>query len=161
MRKASPLESGQSLFEVVLALSVIALIIIAVVILATLSIRNSDYSRNKTLATRYSQEALEWLRGQRDTNWSTFYGKAGAAPNGSTWCLNTEPLPQTWTIPSGSCTTGTFITTNNVLVRNGVLIQGSVNGSPVVYANVKVSWSDGSGTHEVSSVTTFTNYRAK
>ena len=64
--------SGQSLFEVVVALAISTLVIIAVVSLAALSIRNTDFSKNKTLASKYAQDATEWLRGQRDADFDAF-----------------------------------------------------------------------------------------
>ena len=62
------LQKGQSLFEAVVALAISALIIVAVVALVASSIRNASFSRNVTLASRYAQQATEWLRGQRDAN---------------------------------------------------------------------------------------------
>src|SRR3989304_3557712 len=78
---------GQSFFEVVLALALVSIILIALVTLATISVRSATFSRNKNLATRFSQEAIEWLRGQRDTGWSDFFARS--SPSGATWCLST------------------------------------------------------------------------
>jgi len=72
------------MFEVVLALFIITMIIVAVVILSTASISNSLFSRNKTLANKYSQEAIEWLRSQRESNSATFITSA----NTPIYCLN-------------------------------------------------------------------------
>ncbi len=93
-------ERGQSLFEVFLSLAIVAIIIVALVILASNAIRNSTYSKNKTLATRYSQEAMEWLRGERDASWDNFSDKALAF---SYYCL------QTLTWASGQCGTTQYI----------------------------------------------------
>ena len=59
------LKKGQSLFEVVFAVAVSALIITAIVILAGNAVSNSTFSRNKALAGRFVQEAIEWLRKER------------------------------------------------------------------------------------------------
>ena len=61
------MNKGQSLFETVLALGVIGLVLTAIVALTVKSISGSSYSKNNTLASRYAQEATEWLRNQRDT----------------------------------------------------------------------------------------------
>lgn len=142
---------GQSLFEVVLALSIMALIILGVVILATVSIKNSDFSRDKTLAARYSQEALEWLRGERDENWEVFFAKGSTG--GSEWCLNVLSWPAT----QGDCST----TLAGLFERKAFLTQRIISGQDEIEAKVTVSWTDSGGFHEVSSVTSFTNYKAK
>lgn len=147
-------KKGQSLFEVVLALSIMALIIFAVVILAAISIRNSDFSKNKAVATRYSQGATEWLRGQRDASWSTFSGKASLA--GRTWCFNTEPITA-WPGVEGGCSSSSFISGTNFQRQVSLLIVGA----DTVQASVSLYWADAQGTHQVSSITNFTNFRAK
>lgn len=150
------MNKGQSLFEVVLALSIISLIIFGVVILATASIRNSDFSRNKALATRYSQEATEWLRGQRDADWTIFLANSDAA--GKTWCVNLEPITGWGT--QGICASASFIGTT-IFKREVILTTITVNGENAVEAKVKVYWDDSQGYHEINSVTDFTNFRAK
>ncbi|MFV1917388.1 MAG: hypothetical protein ACC618_02840, partial [Patescibacteria group bacterium] len=94
---------GQSLFEVIFTLAIAALIMVGIVSLAASSIRNSAFSRNNTQATRYVQEASEWLREQRDTDWSVFSGYASSAP-GEKWCLTSLAWPGS----SGNCGTTTI-----------------------------------------------------
>lgn len=150
------MNKGQSLFEVVLALSIISLIIFGVVILATASIGNSDFSRNKALATRFSQEATEWLRGQRDANWITFLANSDVA--GKAWCLNSEPIIGWGT--QGVCASASFIGTT-IFKREVTLTTIVVNSVNAVEAKTKVYWNDSKGYHEINSVTDFTNFRAK
>jgi Tfp pilus assembly protein PilV len=141
---------GQSIFEVILALGLISLIIVAIVAMAGISIKNSSFSRNTTLATRYSEEALEWLRGQRDDNWDVFYSKALNLK----WCLPTL----TWLDAEiGACGEEDQIT--------GTSLSREVNFSfnPLepssVETTVKMYWIDAGGYHEVSSVTSFSDWR--
>lgn len=61
---------GQSFFEVVFAVGVAAMIITAVVALASRNIKNASYSRDKTLATRHIQDAVERLREIKDEDWT-------------------------------------------------------------------------------------------
>ncbi len=150
------LNLGQSIFEVVLALSIIALIIFAVVILASVSIRNSDFGRSKTLATRYAQGATEWLRGQRDLSWSTFSGKSSTG--GVTYCFNTEPIVS-WPA-AGTCSSSSFIPGTN-FQRQVKLTSDPVDPNNVIIATVSLLWSDANANHQIDSVTDFTNFRAK
>lgn len=129
---------GQSLFEIIFAVAIAALIMTAVVVLSTDSVRNSSFSRNQTLASRLAQEAHEWLRSERDSDWTTFAGRVG------TTCLGAL----SW---SGSCAvTGTPFSREVTLT----LINPTT-----VEADIIVSWTDGQGTHEVRSVTRLTDWR--
>lgn len=144
-------ESGQSLFEIILALAITTLIIVALVALTATSIRNTTFSKNKTLASRYSQEATEWLRGERDTDFSAF---------------ETRVLTPLYCFPSlswgsatiGACTSGQEIA--NTPFRREISFSSSlVNGKTLIQASVRVYWSDAQGLHEVRNVTNFSDWR--
>lgn len=145
------LESGQSFFEVVIALGITALVLVAIVVPATVSIKNSNLSQNKARATRHVQEALEWLRGERDTDWDTFAGNAAT----STWCLSAL----SWTSPS---TVGTCTQTNKI---NGTIFTREVDfgfiDSATYEVTVKVMWTDTAGLKEVRSSTYLTDWRVQ
>lgn len=142
-------ESGQSLFEIILALAITTLIVVALVALTATSIRNTTFSKNKTLASRYSQEATEWLRGQRDAHFPTFKDKALT----SLYCMPSL----SWAI-IGACGSGQEIA--NTLFRREISFSSSlVNGKTLIQASVRVYWSDAQGLHEVRSVTNFSDWR--
>jgi len=143
---------GQSLFEVVLAIAVVTLITVGIIILATNSIRNSTYSKNKTLASKYAQEGVEWLRDQRAVDPNNFFLKA-AAPS---YCINILE----WNYP-GQCdyadedfisetTLAREVHFSTIVLANG---DGAYNAKVIVY------WSDSQGKHEVSTETTFGEIR--
>ena len=144
-------ESGQSLFEIILSLAIITLIIVAIVALTATSIRNTTFSKNKTLASRYSQEATEWLRGERDADFNAFETRT-LTP---LYCL--PSLTWSWAT-IGACTSGQEIA--NTLFRREVSFSLSiVNGKTLIQAGVKVYWTDSQGLHEVRSVTNFSDWR--
>ncbi len=134
---------GQSLFELVFALGMVGLILVALMSLSIKAVSNSTFSRNKTLSIRYNQQALEWLRGERDRDWTIFKSQA----NGSTKCLD----DLSW--KTNPCTTekinGTIFTRETTL---------SSLATDRVEATVETSWSDPSGTHISRSSTIFTNW---
>lgn len=141
-------EKGQSLFEVVLALAVAALIIIAIVALATISIRNASFSRDQSLTTRYAQEAIEWLRGQRDEDWDAFATRA-LTP---LWCFKSL----SWTDAKiGECDSPDFIS-DTIFKRE---ISFTILNASNIDTAVKVYWEDAQGLHETKTVTTFTDWR--
>lgn len=135
--------SGQSLFEVIVGLGITALILVGAMSLSTASVRNSDFARNDSVATKFAQEGIEYVREQRDTNWPSFYGQATGSPKN----LGNLSWP-----PGGTCN----IPSATIFCRTVTLSQVT---SATVDVLVIVSWSDGQGTHNVRSATTFTNWR--
>jgi Tfp pilus assembly protein PilV len=141
---------GQSLFEVVLALALSTLIIVALVSLVSNSIRNSSYSRNKTYATRYTQEATEWLRGQRDGDWDVFSTNFLFCPTPPhVQCLDTLAWGN-----CGTCSDTEFI--GNIFKREVSFADIEADS---VTVEVKTYWSDSQGIHEVRNSTILTDWR--
>lgn len=60
------LEKGQTLIEVLVALSAAVVVISAITVTVISSLNNTEYSRDQNLATQYSQEGLETVRNMRD-----------------------------------------------------------------------------------------------
>lgn len=148
--------SGQSLFEVIIAIGITAIVLVGAISLSTASVRNSGFARNDSVATKYAQQGSEWLREQRDADWTIFIGNtgntclgtlswgAGCAIPGTTFnrnisfrCYRFDPgPPPTTTGPMGCGGAG-------------------VNQAE---STVSVSWTDSQGTHKVDSVTTLTRW---
>lgn len=140
---------GQSLFEVVVALAMAALIITSVVVLATLSIKSTSFSRNKTLATRHAQEAVEWLRGQRDNNLTEFKNNISI----SQWCLS----DLSWNVSNqGPCGDDETIPNTNFLRSSSFTV-----GVNEIVVEVVVSWTDSIGFHQTNVNTIFTDWRTQ
>lgn len=144
--------AGQSMFEVVIALFIIAMITVGVVSLSTNSLSNSIYSRNKSLAGKYSQEAMEWLRGQREQNTQAFITNIAANP---VYCLQSL----NWT-NTGVCNDTEFIS-GTVFIRQVTFVTTIVSGKSLIEADVKTYWNDSRGYHESKSVTNFNDLRER
>ena len=158
------MENGQSLFEVVVALAISALVIVALVSLTTNSIRTSTYSKNNSLATTYANQAIEWLRGQRDSNIAIFRTKAQALQTSPGGCFNSFPtIWNNWpTTAPANCPAPTTIAGTPFVRR----IKFTITTIPVslktlVQADVTVSWTDSQGKHTVTSATVFTDWRQR
>lgn len=151
MRKTY-LIKGQSLFEIVVAIGIVSVILVALVSLTARSLRSSTYSKNTVITTQLASEAMEWMRGQRDSNWTSFAARASSS--GTTWCLSSL----TWV--SGTCTNTIPNTIYTRSVRLTSLDQvGSDGIADTVDAEIIVSWSDNDGVHETRSNTRYTNWR--
>ena len=140
------INKGQSLFEVVLVIGITSVVLVAIVNAAILSVKSSSYSRNKTLATKYSQEAVEWLRGQRDAGWTEFSGKVN-----STWCLKSLD----WTIGRACGASENIIGT--AFKREADLTYGG--DTKTINSTVRVYWTDAQGYHDVKVNTFFSDWR--
>jgi len=143
---------GQSLYEVIIALGVMIIVIVSLLSLASNSVKNARLSRTRTLATRHSQETLEWLRNQRDQDWDDFYSQT----NQNIWCIISDP--PSWESPSksGDCNTDDII--------QGSLFSREVEFSQIdannIKATVRVFWEGKDGYKEIKNITYFTNWRA-
>lgn len=151
-------QSGQTLFELIMAISVCVVIVTAIVVVTTNSLSNSTFSKNNAGATRFSQEALEWVRSERDKNWTTVYEKSGTVSQ--YYCLPSLTWPT-----AGACGANQSIP-NTVFLRQISLtrrdLDGNIsNGQETVEVFVVVSWNDGSGLHQSTLTTQFTDWKVK
>lgn len=74
-------QSGQTLLEILLAIGVAGLVLIGLTKATTMALRNAQFARNQTLATKYAQQTMEKIRAKRDQNsWNTF--KVDCTPSG-------------------------------------------------------------------------------
>lgn len=139
---------GQSLFEIVIALGVVALVVVAIVSLSTKGNRNSNFTKSQNSATRYTQEAVEWIRNQRDLGWSNFALKSSS--EGIQYCL----AILSWNYP-GWCTDQSQ-ELEGIFLR--VVTLKSIDAN-TIQADVKTLWND-TVYHEVRTITYFTNWLA-
>jgi type II secretory pathway pseudopilin PulG len=165
-------QRGQSLFEVIIAIGIIALIVVGIVAVSTTSVRNSSFSRNKALANKYALEAMEWVRKRRDANWGNTFAKGG--PNASMpayWCL--DFLPELNWVGSGknrgcdSTSSDDYLKDSSgaatIFLRELIMYKQDADGDPTTEdsfnATVLVYWNDAQGTHEIRTVSDFTDWR--
>lgn len=99
---------GQSLIEVLVALSASVVIISAIVISVSNALSNVQFSKNQNMASNYAQQGIEITRKSRDSDLTTFLGYTDGV-----YCLdeNSISLPSKTnsndceSISSPSCTT--------------------------------------------------------
>lgn len=133
---------GQSLIEVLIALSVVVLVILALITVTTISVRNATFAKNQSLATEYAQETIEKIRGYRNQNsWVDFV----------TNCTNKAAMG----LPDPS--------SPFVLSDPACNIPETTN--PCVEADrrcevkVTISWDDAKGTHQTVLTTYLTEWQ--
>ncbi len=135
---------GQTLVELVIVLAVVGLVITGVVSIAAVSVRNARFAKDQATAARFTQEAIEWIRQQRDSSWSGFAARAGR-----TYCMD----QLYWNIVN-PCTAGQVIP-NTAFTRSANLI--SLDASSVS-VDVTVAWTDARGSHQSRMSTILTSW---
>lgn len=144
------MKKGQSLFEIVIAISLIALVATTIVSLTTITLKNNIHSRNKSFAQQKTQEAYEWLRSEKNASWSTFYGYASLTP-GTTYCLE-----ETMIFNTGSCNVSEVLISNGVaFTRETILIKENTNSVNIV---ITVEWDESGKTYNTSIESYLNNY---
>ena len=146
--------SGQTLIEVVVALTVSVVVTAAIVSVSLNALTNSDFVRDQNLAVQYTQSGIEILRDMRNENIASV--SASYLSDGTTYCLAKSctaldsSKPQCWAMLGSSC--GQNVDT---FVRQVVVAFNSpdCNASPTpngqtgylpsnVKATVTTSWYD-------------------
>lgn len=135
--------SGFTLIEVILFVSLISVVFITFASLSTAQLHSSRINEHKIIATHLGEELREWLRGEKEENWNTFI-----TTRMDTWCFNTEPISSWGT--SGSC----GYDLNNRYKRTVVLEAGENNTQ--VTADIVVSWMEGQNSYQVPIAGVFT-----
>ncbi len=136
---------GQSFFELIVAVGIVSLVVVTLITLGTISVKNSTFSRNKTVAGRLAQDAMEWLRQERDTSWLTFYSHQGV------WCINSL----SWSI-QGNC--GNQVINQTIFSREVTLQRSNAQSMQV---SVKVSWPEPGGTKSVTIENVLTDWKSQ
>jgi type II secretory pathway pseudopilin PulG len=150
LQKPSRRMTGQSLFEIVLALGIILLLVGGLVVAATISVRNTNVSTGQAEATRYAQQAMEWIRNEKDNDWERFRNRAYDDP-GSLYCLNTL----SWPLRPGRCGSSSFIP-NTQYQREARLVRQDPN---TVKVTVSVFWQEAGRRHTTDISSVFTNWK--
>lgn len=141
---------GQSLVEVVVGIGLVTTVLVALVSAMNTGLGNAQFSRNKSKATIYVQEALEWVRSQRDNeSWQWFVARAHSTDT----CGRTQYCLNSLIFTAGSCGAGVFDT---IFTRQATLVRQS---SDQVRVDVTVSWPEGSRTATVNASTQLSNWR--
>lgn len=75
-----------SLVEVLVFIAVLGLFFVAALSVATFNLKNMKIQEHKILATRYAEEAVEWVKQEKEDDWSVFIIRGSLI--GITYCLN-------------------------------------------------------------------------
>ena len=138
MDKLNKKNSGQSLVELIVAVSVSALILVALLSGVIMALHSAQLAKKKTQAMGKAQEVVEWLRGEKEKSWAEF-----AIHNGQ-YCFNDL------TFMSGLCAE----TDSDGFTREANLSFNDEEDKVII--NVIVFWTDNHGEHQENLTTYLT-----
>lgn len=132
---------GFSLIEVIIFVSIMSVFFIMVLQMSTTSLATLKTSERRTYATRYAEEAIEWLSGEKEIDWDNTFLPKAPLTTPTVYCFNG---PMTTWPAAGACTGFTL----NGFFKREVALSRQSNTTPgdfQVTANVTVSWQQGTG----------------
>lgn len=140
-------KSGFSLVEVLVFVTVVSLFFVVAAAVSSFSLQISKTNENKILATRYAEELVEWLRGEKEADWNTFSYRSG-----NTYCFKTAPI-NSWG-SQGSCNESYDL--QNLFDREVTITP--TGGDNQLNIAISVTWEDSQNTFEVPIRTVFSRF---
>lgn len=144
-------KSGSTLIEVIISIGIVALVLVTIVASGTLVTRNRRFSANQGVATKYSQETIEWVKSFRNAvGWKTFYDSVnakGVSPITVCMPLIASAATDFDALSSGDCS-GTDVIANTEYQRSLIF---TVQSASEIYVDAKINWLDNAIVHETSS----------
>lgn len=138
-------KKGFTIVEILIFVTIISIVFVVSAQITTVSLQTSRTNERRIIAQHLAEGIREWLKGQKDADFTTF-----VTTRMGTWCFNTEPI-DTWSdAVSGPCQGYTL---QNAFKRSVVLVAQADNTQ--VVATILVEWQDGSRSFQVPLKTVF------
>ncbi len=139
------LKNSFSLIEVLVFITVLSLVFITATAVTIFSLRAMIISQHKILATHYAEEALEWVKSEKEKDWVNFTKLVYEDGSETTYCI----ISFDWQI-IGPCDKSYFLGTPNIFLREVKLTN--IGSNPVVQTNVEVMvyWQEINDTYNVT-----------
>lgn len=97
-------QKGQTLIEATVALASIILTLTAITIAVTTSVSNSTFIKNQTVAAKYAQQGMEYIRQLRNNQDACLNSKGAPPAANDTYCFNEVGASCNTTFVGGACT---------------------------------------------------------
>ncbi|MDO8576947.1 MAG: prepilin-type N-terminal cleavage/methylation domain-containing protein [Candidatus Daviesbacteria bacterium] len=153
-------EAGQSLIEVIVAVTVGILVVSALTFATIFSLRNASFAKNSAQATKLAQEGIEKVRTIRDRDGSVIFtaGNTTTSKFSDLWGvqMSTSCTPCYFSLSNGlnPSVAANFDDLGNGLQRQiQISEEANVDWRSQKKITVVVKWSDFAGSHESKLVT--------
>ncbi|HSW90063.1 MAG TPA: type II secretion system protein [Patescibacteria group bacterium] len=150
-------ESGQTLIEILIAITLIVFVLTSLASGLSLGVRNSRFSANASTAKDRITEAQEWVRSvENQAGWESFYQMVSADNPPVTYCLTSLPTSvQEFDALIGSNCLPSETIPNTVFSRAMTL---TVVSPTAIDSLVTISWIDSGKAQSVSTTTRLTQH---
>jgi len=132
------IKNGFSLMEVLIFVSILGLFFVAAASVTTYLISTLKSNEYKTIASHYAEEALEWIRSQKEGDWAEFVTKDTSAGGGTSYCLKTLDA---WPA-EGSCSPADVFGNPTIFKREAIIKKIATTPITQVDIQVTVSWQE-------------------
>ncbi|MBI4036287.1 prepilin-type N-terminal cleavage/methylation domain-containing protein [Candidatus Daviesbacteria bacterium] len=152
-------EKGQSLLEMIVVVAVGTIIVGALTFATIASLRNAQYAKSQSQATKLGQEGMEKVRSIRDRDTVVRYAKAPGSFTdkfSDLWSINFSCPGNCYFTLAGSTLVGGAATSYEEVdkdFKRQVQVEDGSNFAQEKKVTVIVVWNDFSGSHE-SRITT-------
>ncbi len=160
-------QKGFSLFEVLIFIVISSFLLVSMVSYRVATIRQSRSGYYKIYATRYAEELAEWMRIQKEQDWSAFYAKAGGGGSTVVYCvnnaidLNTTLEAALTLVNASNCNYDGITSTSSTqpkIFRRTITLTSAASSQLPVQAAILVEWEEGPNQRfSVPINTTYTN----
>ncbi len=130
-------QSGFTLLEALFFILFISIIVVSVIYSSSLVIRKNTVSEQKILASHFSEEVREWLRGEKEADWPALFAKSSVV--GITYCFNASVV--SW--PSAGNCQGSYSLSGQYLREVTLTRVVDAAGNSQIRAIITVSFKDG------------------
>lgn len=132
--------------------AVVSVFFVIALLAGSAMLRSMRTDENKILATRYAEELNEWLRGEKEKDWTNFKTNASG-----TWCFNTSPIPSYDDSSSWHDTQRVSCGDGNYGLKGGFerrVVFSNLGSDPdnTVRADITVSWLESANTQGLFTV---------
>lgn len=148
-------KNGFTLTEVLIFLSLFSIFFIAAASVVVIILNNMKLQEHKILAVKYSQDLLEWLRGEKEKDWLTFVNKGNIV--GVVYCFSSTNIEENWPIPNQPCENYQYLSPP-IFKREAILTNNAGNPyeTTSVQIEINVSWIENNKKYNVPIKTVFT-----
>ncbi len=147
--------TGSSLIEVLVVVTILSFVLIAMLNASMVAIIQTKFARSQTLANRYSQQAIDWMRAKRDnySQWDDFVNNVfgvttgwngGDITDGSQVIYCLPALNLTYKVDNeATCADTAYFITGTKFIRVIILTAQKTTTPGQVQVEVKTKWRDG------------------